>query len=488
VTGLRPAVAAEAEGDYAYPDKPAGRERRFRPRDDEVVATYQPGAGRRFAVVRVAGGGAGEAARALSAQEPVANAIPAMIDDEGRTRYFLPDEVTVRFRPGVGREAAEGHIARLGARVLREQRTPGYYTLQVPEGRGLFATIRDLAALDDVLFAEPSEPSFDDAFASPPQDPGFPLQWALQNTGQRVRALRGTPGCDVRALEAWAVTRGDPEVVVAVIDTGADLAHPDLAPNLVPRGEEDWDFADSGDPSPADEHVTSHGTHVAGTAAAAGNAIGVSGVAPACRIMPLRIDLGTGMSQNRADAINYVAAHAGAHPERRYVLNCSWGTSGDHAGVRDAIGAAVAANALVVFAAGNSGADIDVIRQYPALYPDVVAVAATDRNDRKTWFSNYGPSVDVAAPGANIYATIRGGYGYQEGTSMAAPHVAGVAALAWSANRALTNAQVRAVVEGSCDDIAAANPGLDGLLGRGRVNALRAVTAAVEAAPALSAR
>ena len=270
MTGLRPAVAAEAEGDYAYPDKPAGRERRFRPRDDEVVATYQPGAGRGFAVVRVAGGGAGEAARALSAQEPVANAIPAMIDDEGRTRYFLPDEVTVRFRPGVGREAAEGHIARLGARVLREQRTPGYYTLQVPEGRGLFATIRDLAALDDVLFAEPSEPSFDDAFASPPEDPGFPLQWALQNTGQRVRALRGTPGCDVRALEAWAVTRGDPEVVVAVIDTGADLAHPDLAPNLVPRGEEDWDFADSGDPSPADEHVTSHGTHVAGTAAAAG--------------------------------------------------------------------------------------------------------------------------------------------------------------------------------------------------------------------------
>ena len=204
--------------------------------------------------------------------------------------------------------------------------------------------------------------------------------------------------------------------------------------------------------------------------------------------MPLRIDLGTGMSQNRADAINYVAAQAGAHPERRYVLNCSWGTSGDHAGVRDAIGAAVAANALVVFAAGNSGADIDVIRQYPALYPDVVAVAATDRNDRKTWFSNYGPSVHVAAPGANIYSTIRGGYGYQEGTSMAAPHVAGVAALAWSANRALTNAQVRAVVEGSCDDIAAANPGLDGLLGRGRVNALRAVTAAVEAAPALSAR
>jgi hypothetical protein len=497
----RPSVAPEAE--RLYTDKPTGRVRRFRPAADEVVATFQPPPGpgvagaagqvaelslaadagqtRGFAVYRVAAGrAADETARSLAGQAGVANAVPAMVDDEGHTRYFLPDEVTVRFRDGVSREEALRHIAELGARILREQRTPGYFTLLVPEGRGMFETLRALSALEAVRFAEPSEASLDDAFARLPDDPDFPKLWALHNTGQRVRGLRGTPGADIRAPDAWAITRGDPGIVVVVIDTGADMDHPDLEANVLPRGAEDWDFADVGDPSPDDEQAQSHGTHVAGTAAAAGDGVGVIGVAPGCRVLPLRVDLGQGMSQNRADAINYVAAQARDHPERRHVVNCSWGISGDHTGVHDAIIGAVAANVVVVFACGNSGRDIDEVRQYPALYPETIAVAATDHHDRKPWFSNFGASVDVSAPGTNIYSTMRNGrYGFSDGTSMAAPHVAGVAALAWSANRGLTNQQVRAVVERTCDDIDATNSGYAGKLGSGRVNAFRAVSEAV---------
>jgi subtilisin family serine protease len=434
---------------------------------------------RGFAVYRGSADPAARAALSLAAQAGVANAMPALLDEVGHTRYFLPDELTVQFRAGLTRERAERVVAEAGARILREQRTPGYYTLLVPEGRGLFETLRAFSALDDVLFAEPSEASFDDAFAHVPQDPAFANLWGLRNTGQRVRALRGIPGAHIDAPGAWEVTRGDPEVIAVVIDTGIELDHPDLAANILARGSEDWDFADTGDPSPDDQDVHSHGTHVAGTIAAAENGLGVVGVAPACRLLPLRVDLGRGMSQNRADAINYAVAHARAHPGRRYVLNCSWGISGDHAGVHTAITNAVAANVVVIFAAGNSGEDIDEVRQYPALYPETIAVAATNHLDRKCWFSNHGASVDVSAPGSNIYSTVRGGgYGYQEGTSMAAPHVAGVAALVCSANRSLTNRQVREVIEATCDDLAGANPAHVGRLGRGRVNAFRAVSAA----------
>ena len=147
----------------------------------------------------------------------------------------------------------------------------------------------------------------------PPAD--FPRLWGMRNTGQAVNRVAGTAGIDIDASAAWDLHRGDPAVIVTVIDTGADLDHPDLQANLLPRGGEDWDFADAGDPSPDDEE--GHGTHVAGTAAATENAIGVVGVAPRCQIMPLRIDLQAGMNQNRADAINYVAQQAAAHPARR---------------------------------------------------------------------------------------------------------------------------------------------------------------------------
>lgn len=491
----RPPVAEEA--DYWYVDKTRGVRLSFAPKADEAVITFavptRADAGdalvrvvraasvrsvsrgvnlrRGFAAVYVA---PGRQAADVTAQVPeVENSLPVMIDPEGLPRYFLPDELTVQFRDGVNPDTAERIVQERGSRMLRRQRTPGYYTVSVPAGRGLFATIRDFADQPEVAFAEPSEAGFNDALYLP-DDPDFPQLWGMRNTGQAVNGVAGTTGVDIDATLAWDLHRGDRDVIVAVIDTGADLDHPDLQANVLPRGGEDWDFADTGDPSPDDED--GHGTHVAGTAAAVDNQVGVIGVAPGCRVMPLRVDLTAGMNQNRADAINYVRQQAIANPSRQYVINCSWRTSGDHTGVRTAIENAVSNNVVVVFAAGNANVNTDVTPQYPGVYPQVIAVAALDQDGLKAWFSNFGTNVDVSAPGVNIFSSLPDDtHGFLDGTSMAAPHVAGLAALVWSAAPGLTNLQVRRIIEDSCDEIDTSNPGFAGQLGRGRINAFRAV-------------
>jgi subtilisin family serine protease len=493
------APETSSAGEYSYVDKTTGRVASFTPKSDEAMVTFRDSATpdtlneiveaapllsvsqgynlqRGFAAVYVnPTDGMAEAARSLEAAPEVASSMPVLIDENGASRYFLPDELTVQFRPEVEKETAGRIIEEHGSRVVVEQRTPGYYTLAVPEGRGLFEMIREFSELEEVVFAEPSEAGFNDALAYIPDDPDFGRLWGLRNTGQTVNGVVGTAGADIDATEAWDLTRGDPEVIIAVIDTGADMDHDDLEANIFPRGTEDWDFADTNDSVPEDND--SHGSHVAGTAAGEDNTVGVIGVAPGCRIMPLRINLTAGMNQNRADAINYVATQAGANPERRYVINCSWRMNGDHTGVRTAIQNAVNQNVVVVFAAGNNGVNTDTDPQFPGVYPEVIAVAALDQQDRRAGFSNFGTNVDVAAPGVNIWSSVlNNAHGFLGGTSMASPHAAGVAALIWSRNRNLTNQQVRWIMESSCDNIDATNPGNVGTLGAGRINAFAAVT------------
>ena len=488
----KPKVKPETE--RFYTNKFNKKHVRFTPKTDEVVATFQPQAAdaeavmsatslavsqainaeRGFAVFQVAPGQDVEAASdALNAQPQIANSMPVLFDDEGLTRYILPDEFTVQFKPNVSKQRAEQIIKEHGSWIIVEQRTAGYYTLAVPDGKGLFETLRKFSDLEDVAFAEPSEAGFNDALSYIPDDPDFARLWGLHNTGQVVNGVAGIADCDIDAVEAWDITRGDPEVIVAVIDTGADLNHPDLQANFLPRGSEDWDFADAGDLVPED--TDGHGSHVAGTAAGVDNLVGVIGVAPRCRIMPLRINLTAGMNQNRADAINYVAAQATAHPNRRYVINCSWKMSGDFTAVYSAIVNAVNHNVVVVFAAGNTyhGAVT-----YPAKYAETIAVANTDNRDQISGSSAVGPEVDVCAPGSDVYSTFMGDtYAYLTGTSMASPHVAGLAALIWSRNPTLLMHQVRQIIENTCDNIDTRNPGFVGKIGKGRINAFRALSA-----------
>lgn len=550
------------ESKYEYKNKFNNKNFQFKPKGDEVVATFNPGEtedeglvllssikgnhfratlgnpNRQFAVVQVAPSSDSQSVTtALREKKGIANAIPVLVDQEGLTRYFLPDELTVQFSDDVSHSEAERLIRELGSEIVQQQRTPGYYTVSVPVDKGLFETLEAYSSHAKVKFAEPSEFGIDDALdpvtngagsiqipgkinpeelakylpgeagithperVAPerqrlqrqrvaqrpvqpqvsdeeiymPNDPNFNLLWGLNNTGQSVNGITGTPDADIDAPEAWDYTRGRTDVILAVIDTGCDLDHPDLQANILPRGAEDWDFADPADKVPDDSGF--HGTHVAGTTAAVDNAIGVIGVAPNCRIMPLRVDLTTGMNANRADAINYVAAQAVANPTRRYVINCSWRMNGDHAGVHNAIINAVNNNVVVVFAAGNANTNIDVTPQYPAVYDEVVAVAATDQNDKRASFSNYGSKVDVSAPGVNIYSTMPNDtYGFLDGTSMASPHAAGVAALIWSRNKNLSNQEVRQILQNNTDNIDAKNPGFVGKLGKGRLNAYLAVS------------
>ena len=493
----RPAV--RAENTFQYVDKTTGREVDFTPKADEEMVTFaarvdadqlnevvrstpvlsvSQGANyeRGFAAVYVQPGlDRSVAERSLEDRPEVANAIPVLVDENGASRYFLPDEFTVQFRPGIDRDQVNRVLQEQGSDVVTEQRIPGYYTVTVPDNGALFETIRSFADRDEVAFAEPSEVSFNSALEYIPDDTDFPRLWAMHNTAQAVNGVIGTADADIDATDAWDITRGDPNVIIAVIDTGADLDHPDLLANFLPRGAEDWDFADAADPVPEDQN--GHGTHVSGTIAATDNAMGVLGVAPGCRLMPLRIDLQTGMNQNRADAINYVAAQSVANPARSYVINCSWRMNGDHAGVRTAIQTAVASNVVVVFAAGNDNTNTDITPQFPGVYPEVIAVAALDQSDHRASFSNFGSNVDVAAPGVNIWSTLPNDtFGFLDGTSMASPHAAGVAALIWSRHRFLTNVQVREILQSTCDNIDAANPGFVGMLGGGRINAFRAVT------------
>ena len=316
------------ETSYSYTNKFSKKRLIFSPKKDEVVATFQPqqtrsandvmrstslaisqgiNVDRGFAVFQVPQSqNLNRAVDSLSDQPQIANTIPVMVDQEGLTRYFLPDEFTVQFKDGVTKEQADRIIKKEGSHIVVQQRTPGYYTLAVPKGRGLFETLRMFSNLKEVAFAEPSEAGFNDALVYIPDDPDFSRLWGLHNTGQTVNLVTGTVDADVDAVEAWDLTRGDPEVIVAVVDTGADLDHPDLQNNFLPRGSEDWDFADLADPVPDD--LDGHGTHVAGTVAAVDNVEGVIGLAPRCRIMPLRVDLTSGVNQNRADAINFVCS------------------------------------------------------------------------------------------------------------------------------------------------------------------------------------
>ncbi len=296
-----------------------------------------------------------------------------------------------------------------------------------------------------------------------PNDPYFTKLYGLHNTGQ----TGGTSDADIDAPEAWAITRGSPAVIVAVIDTGVDYNHPDLAANCIAG----YDYANN-DADPMDDN--GHGTHVAGTIAATGNnAIGVAGVTWNTRIMPLKFlsASGSGYTSNAIKAINYAKQHGAT------IASCSWGSSGTDKALQDAI--TNAPGILFVCAAGNSAKNTDIYPQSPASLPNanILAVAASDAKDRLASFSNYGAkTVDVAAPGVSILSTTPGSsYAYMSGTSMATPHVSGIAALIKAKKPSLTTSQVKDLIIRYVDK----KPAFSGkMVSGGRVNAYLAVKAA----------
>ena len=324
----------------------------------------------------------------------------------------------------------------------------GFYSMTAP-GSGVENVLAWAASQTSVKVIEP-----DFVFqrsATYPDDPDFGQLWGLENTGQSG----GVVDADIDAPEAWDVTVGSSSVVVAVLDSGVDYTHPDLATNIWVNGGEipgdgidnddngfvddvrGWDFAyDDADPMDVD----GHGTHVAGTIAAVGNnGVGMVGVSWNSSILPVKVlgDDGTGSLSDVIDAINYITAlrQAGVNV---VAINASLGSYGFSQVEADAVAAAGQTGIIFVAAAGNDANNNDgPFSLYPASHADdlIISVAATDRSNRLASFSNYGvTSVDISAPGVAIYSTLPGGtYGFQQGTSMAAPHVAGAVAILASA-------------------------------------------------------
>jgi len=309
-----------------------------------------------------------------------------------------------------------------------------------------------------------------------PNDPNYPTQGAYLNR--------------LEMPAAWDFTTGRPEVVIAILDTGVYLNHPDLAAGIwtnpleIPdNGIDDdgngfiddihgWNFPD-GNNQIYDDY--SHGTHVAGIAAARiNNMTGIAGMAGDATIMPVDVfNHRIGTYEDLIRAIIY-ATDNGAR-----VINMSLGATSYSRGEEAAVDYAWNHGAVVVAAAGNTGRNT---YHYPAAHPNAIAVAATNSLDNLCGFSTRGDFVDVAAPGCGdgdkilgIWSTVPTGYGWLQGTSMASPHVAGLAGLLFSLNPQLTNAEVRELIEKNVDDLGAT--GWDPYFGNGRINARKALAA-----------
>lgn len=390
-------------------------------------------------------------------------------------------EILVKFRAGVSPDTIEQITNRFNDRVQDEiEAVPGLVAIHDPDSGDPNALSAQYSALPEVEYAEPNyEISLDQANntvnAARVNDPRLEEQWALSK---------------ISVPEAWAKTKGSNEIVVAVLDSGVEYTHVDLAnniwtrpANMAPYRDRDLGTVDdvhgynavANDGDPIDDN--GHGTFCAGIIGAeCGNNAGVCGVNWKTQIMPLKFMNagGFGYVADAVEAINYAIERKRAGVNLR-VINASWGLSQPSRALEDVIRKAYEAGILFVAASGSTSSDNDTTQRYPAGYSvgNIISVAATDRSDALAQFSNHGAkSVHLAAPGKDILTTALGNdYEQHSGTSMAAPFVAGVAALALSTRPGLSVDELRSLLLRSVDTL----PGLRGKVSTaGRLNAAKA--------------
>ena len=359
------------------------------------------------------------------------------------------------------------------------------YEVDFNSAYGIENAINELLKSPEVLYAEPHY------IYAPSYKPNDPDTLGTKNYYLKI----------TKAYEAWEVTKGDTNVVIAIIDSGSDLDHPDLAANQVKNygdpinGIDDdndgfidnfsgWDFAGANfNTITGDNNANclggnnNHGSHVSGDASAvADNGVGIAGIGFKSRLLTIKCSAdndsrapgGVGYILTGYEGIIY-AADQGAD-----VINCSWGGGGGGQFGQDAVNYATQNGSLVVAAAGNNNSPEP---HFPSAFTNVLSVASTTSADRKSGFSNYGNTIDVSAPGSGIYSTLyNNSYASFDGTSMASPIAAGAAALVKSVFPNYTPTQIGEQLRVTCDDIDSKNVSFKSRLGKGRINVLRAVT------------
>jgi subtilisin family serine protease len=426
----------------------------------------------------------------LNAKSEVVAAFPVFHFPDAE--LILTDEFIVKFAPSVSQAEIEAFNESHNVEIVRKPSWTQRYTLRVKEPNNISALEMANVYYESPItkFALPNFIRRLRPMSVTPDDTYFSSQWALNNTGQNPPA--GTADADMDAPEGWDISTGDPNVVIAIIDEGVDINHEDLINKLI----DGYDFVkDDDDPSPWGDDA--HGTACAGLAGAeTDNNKGVAGVSWNCRIMPVRIASGEfyyywTTDEWAANGIEW-AADNGAD-----VLSNSWGGGPDSDTIHDAIIGAKnngrdGKGCVIVFASGNDSGSVS----YPAKYSEVIAVGATDEDDVRWYYSNYGSELDVVAPSSDGESTIfwtadisgSAGYNYGStslgdaagnytkwmgGTSAATPQVAGLAGLILSRRPNLTSDEVQTFIEESADD--KGDPGWDQYYGWGRINVYNAL-------------
>lgn len=394
--------------------------------------------------------------------------------------YASRPEVLVKFRAGLSADAISEITQRLGDRVQDEiEAVPGLTVIDDPDDAEASAVVQQYQALSEVEYAEPNyEITLDQTNNDKllPNDPRLGEQWWLT---------------DIGAPQAWARSTGSEALVVAVLDSGVEYTHADLAnniwtrpPGMAPYQDRDLGTIDdvhgydavTNDGDPMDDN--GHGTNCAGIIGAeCGNAVGVCGVNWKVKIMPLRFINagGFGTLADALEALNYAIDRKRAGVDLR-IINASWGLKPQSRALAEMLRKTQEAEILIVAASGNAGENNDATPHFPAGYENVISVAASGPGDTLAQFSNYGAkSVHLAAPGQDILTTALGNdYEKRSGTSVATPVVSGVAALALAARPNLSVAQLRSLLFTSVDQL----PGLrDKVVTGGRINAVKAVAA-----------
>ncbi len=405
-------------------------------------------------------------------------------------RSFGRPEVLVKFKPGVTQEAIARITSTFNDRVEdRIENAPGWESIDDLDDANADAIVAKYSSLPEVEYAEQNYEISLDSVDNPilPHDPQFNDQWALANSGQRG----GKQGADISATLAWSISTGTDNVVVAVLDSGVDYTHEDLASNMWVRPASMAPYQDNelgtiddvngynaidSASDPMDDN--GHGTHCAGIIGAEGeNNLGIAGVNWKVQIMPLKFMNagGFGTTKDAIEAINYVIDRKKAGVNVR-IISASWGSTQKSRALGEVIRKAYENDILFVAAAGNASTNNDRAPHYPSSYdvPNVVSVAAMDRHDQLAKFSNYGEkSVAIAAPGVEILSTWLGNqYEEKSGTSMATPVVAGVAALILAESPRLSVDDLRKKLMDATDPIVA----LKGkTVSGGRINAAKAL-------------